>query len=419
MESYHYLLDIALILLFTKVFGIFSKKLRMPSVVGALIAGIVLGPACLNLVQTSNLISSLSELGVIVIMFSAGLETSIADLKKAGLKAFIIALLGVLVPLGVGYLIGMMYNAGPDAWIENLFIGVIFTATSVGITVETLKEMKCMATESGNTILAAAVIDDVLGIICLTLVTGFADSSVNILMVLLKIALFIVFAIVLGIALHKAFAWWFSHDPNNGLQRYSIVSFAFALIMAYCSEHFFGVADITGSFVAGLIISGTRQCAYVTKRIGTMSYMLISPIFFASIGLKLESITLSWSLLFLIVLLCVAAVVTKIVGCGGGALLCHYSKTQSLRIGCGMISRGEVALIVANKGMALGLLSDFFVTPILLCVVFTTLITPILLKVVYKHQPDDPDFKNFHGSAAEANEITEVLSNPMTNMNVQ
>ena len=392
MDSYRYLLDLALILLGTKVFGLFSRKLRMPAVVGALLAGILLGPAVFGLVQPSNLISTLSEIGVIVLMFGAGLETSITDLKKAGLKAFVIAVLGVLVPLAMGYAIGMMYNVGPDAWIENLFLGVILTATSVGITVETLKEMGAMKTESGNAILAAAVIDDVLGIIALTIVSGLADSSIDVGMVLLKIVLFFIFAVVVGIVLHKAFAWWFDHDSRGGLQRYSIVSFAFALLMAYASEAFFGVADITGSFVAGLIISGTSQCAYVEKRIGTLSYLLISPVFFASIGLKLEPLQLSTSLLILIVLLCVVSVVSKVVGCGLGGLLCRYSKTQSIRIGCGMVSRGEVALIVANRGMALGILPSIFVTPILLCVVFTTIITPVLLKLVYNPKGDDSDY---------------------------
>ncbi len=336
MQEYRYLLDIALILLMTKAFGLFSRRLRMPSVVGALIAGIVLGPAVLNIVEPSKLIESLSEIGVIVLMFAAGLETSITDLKKAGVKAFIIATLGVLVPLAVGYVVGGFYNVGPDAWLHNLFLGVILTATSVGITVETLKEMGCMSTESGNAILAAAVIDDVLGIICLTLVTGMADSSVNIGVVMFKILLFFVFAVVVGVILHKVFSWWFEHDSCGGLQRYSIVSFAFALIMAFCSEAFFGVADITGSFVAGLILSGT------------------------------------------------ISVLTKIMGCGLGAIVCKYTPTQAIRIGCGMISRGEVALIVANKGMALGILPEVFVTPVLLCVVFTTVVTPILLKIVYK-----------------------------------
>ena len=370
MQEYRYLLDIALILLMTKAFGLFSRRLRMPSVVGALIAGIVLGPAVLNIVEPSKLIESLSEIGVIVLMFAAGLETSITDLKKAGLKAFIIATLGVLVPLAVGYVVGGFYNVGPDAWLHNLFLGVILTATSVGITVETLKEMGCMSTESGNAILAAAVIDDVLGIICLTLVTGMADSSVNIGVVMFKILLFFVFAVVVGVILHKVFS----------------------LIMAFCSEAFFGVADITGSFVAGLILSGTRQCAYVTKRISTLSYMLITPVFFASIGLKLSPITWNAKLIELVIVLCVVAVLTKIIGCGLGAIVCKYTPTQAIRIGCGMISRGEVALIVANKGMALGILPEVFVTPVLLCVVFTTVITPILLKIVYKKKPNDADF---------------------------
>ena len=350
MQEYRYLLDIALILLMTKAFGLFSRRLRMPSVVGALIAGIVLGPAVLNIVEPSKLIESLSEIGVIVLMFAAGLETSITDLKKAGLKAFIIATLGVLVPLAVGYVVGGFYNVGPDAWLHNL------------------------------------------GIICLTLVTGMADSSVNIGVVMFKILLFFVFAVVVGLILHKVFSWWFEHDSCGGLQRYSIVSFAFALIMAFCSEAFFGVADITGSFVAGLILSGTRQCDYVTKRISTLSYMLITPVFFASIGLKLSPITWNAKLIELVIVLCVVAVLTKIIGCGLGAIVCKYTPTQAIRIGCGMISRGEVALIVANKGMALGILPEVFVTPVLLCVVFTTVITPILLKIVYKKKPNDADF---------------------------
>ncbi len=392
MESYRYLLDIALILLSTKAFGLFSRRLMMPSVVGALIAGIVLGPAVLNFVQPSNLITSLSEIGVVILMFAAGLGTSVTDLRKAGLKAFVIATLGVVVPLIAGYMIGSLYNVGPSAWLENLFLGVILTATSVGITVETLKEMNCMSTESGNAILAAAVIDDVLGIVCLTLVSGLADSSVNIEVVLLKIVAFFVFSIVAGVILHKCFKWWFEHDPRGGLQRYSIVSFAFALLMAYAAEHFFGVADITGSFVAGLIISGTSQCSYVTKRIGTVSYILITPIFFASIGLKLTPIHITGSLIVLLLVLCIVATLTKILGCGLGALMCRYDVSQSFRIGCGMVSRGEVALIVANKGIALHLLPNFFVTPVLLCVVFTTIITPILLKIAYKHHENDADF---------------------------
>lgn len=392
MENYRYLLDIALILLATKAFGLFTRRLQMPSVVGSLLAGIILGPALLNIVQPSDLISSLSEIGVIVLMFEAGLDTSITDLKNAGLKALWIALLGVLVPLAMGFLVGSMYNVGPEAWLENLFIGVILTATSVGITVETLKEMGAMKTHSGNTILAAAVIDDVLGIVALTLVSGMADSSINIGIVLLKVVLFFIFSIIVGIILHKVFAFWFDHDSRGGLQRYSIVSFAFALIMAFVSEEFFGVADITGSFVAGLMISGTSQCAYVTKRISTLSYLLITPIFFANIGLGLTGIEFNGGTLLLILIFCVVVVLSKVLGCAVAAKMVGYSNSQSMRIGCGMVSRGEVALIVANRGIALGLLSSVFVTPILLCVVFTTVVTPLLLKWAYKPIKNDPDF---------------------------
>lgn len=392
MENYRYLLDIALILLATKAFGLFTRRLQMPSVVGSLLAGIILGPALLNIVQPSDLISSLSEIGVIVLMFEAGLDTSITNLKNAGLKALWIALLGVLVPLAMGFLVGSMYNVGPEAWLENLFIGVILTATSVGITVETLKEMGAMKTHSGNTILAAAVIDDVLGIVALTLVSGMADSSINIGIVLLKVVLFFIFSIIVGIILHKVFAFWFDHDSRGGLQRYSIVSFAFALIMAFVSEEFFGVADITGSFVAGLMISGTSQCAYVTKRISTLSYLLITPIFFANIGLGLTGIEFNGGTLLLILIFCVVAVLSKVLGCAVAAKMVGYSNSQSMRIGCGMVSRGEVALIVANRGIALGLLSSVFVTPILLCVVFTTVVTPLLLKWAYKPIKNDPDF---------------------------
>ena len=384
MQEYRYLLDIALILLMTKAFGLFSRRLRMPSVVGALIAGIVLGPAVLNIVEPSKLIESLSEIGVIVLMFEAGLETSITDLKRAGLKAFIIATLGVLVPLAIGYVVGGFYNVGPDAWLHNLFLGVILTATSVGITVETLKEMGCMSTESGNAILAAAVIDDVLGIVCLTLVTGMADSSVNIGVVMFKILLFFVFAVVVGVILHKVFSWWFEHDSCSGLQRYSIVSFAFALIMAFCSEAFFGVADITGAYVAGLVVSMIQKEHYLESRFSVLSYVYLSPIFFASIGLKVHLPKMSSAIILFAVVLTVVAILTKVVGCGLGAKLCRYTGKESLQIGVGMVSRGEVALIVASKGEALGLMGTQLMGPVVIVVIITTIIAPILLKPVFR-----------------------------------
>lgn len=390
MESYHYLLDLALILLFTKSFGLITKRIQMPQVVGALLAGIVLGPALLGWVTESELLSQIAEIGVIVLMFSAGLETEIDELKKSGKASFIIALIGVVVPLAGGYFLASFFNVGPDAFLQNMFIGVILTATSVSITVETLKEMGKLSTPSGNAILGAALIDDILGIVALTVITGMADTSVNLGVVLLKILAFFILAAIVGVIARKLIKGWFART-NDVRRRFSIMSFAFCLIFAYIAEEFFGVADITGAFIAGLIISGTSKATYVSSRIDTLSYLLISPVFFASIGLKFDLPGMSQDIILFSILLVVLAVLTKIVGCGLGAKLCGYKNIQCTRIGVGMISRGEVALIVATKGMSVGLMVDVFFGPVILMVVLTTIVTPILLKVVFRNMAEDPD----------------------------
>lgn len=390
MESYRYLLDVALILLSTKVFGLLTRKIEMPQVVGALVAGIVLGPVCFNIVQESSFISEIAEIGVIVLMFSAGLETDINELKRTGKKSFIIAVVGVLVPLIFGYFLMTFYNTGDNAVLQNIFIGVILTATSVSISVETLKEMGKLSTESGNAILGAALIDDILGIIALTVITGMADTSVNLVVVLFKILAFFVFAIIVGLLARKAVEKWFNRD-DKVRRRFSIISFAFCLIFAFVAEEFFGVADITGAFIAGLIISGTSKSTYVSARVETLSYMLISPVFFASIGLKVVLPEMTTSIVIFSILLVLVAVLTKIIGCGLGAKVCKFKNIQCARIGVGMISRGEVALIVATKGVSVGLMNMDFFGPIIIMVVITTVITPILLKFVFAQRENDPD----------------------------
>ncbi len=392
MEEYRYLLDIALILLSTKFFGILTKRIEMPQVVGALVAGLILGPACLNLVVESDFLNHIAEIGVIVLMFTAGLETDINELKKSGKNSFVIALIGVIVPLLGGFFVAHFFNSGPDAFLQNMFIGVILTATSVSISVETLKEMGRLSTPSGNAILGAALIDDILGIIALTIITGMADTSVKLSVVLMKIVAFFVMAVIVGIFARKLIEKFFDRYQKVH-RRFSILSFAFCLIFAFVAEAVFGVADITGAFIAGLIISGTSRCHYVQMRMETLSYLLISPVFFASIGLKVVLPEMSSSIIIFTVLLMVMSVLTKIAGCGLGAKMCKYTNIQSLRIGIGMVSRGEVALIVASKGMAVGLMKDEFFAPIILMVVFTTVITPILLKVVFKDRPNDPDIQ--------------------------
>ncbi len=402
--SYHFLLDLALILLSTKVLGLITKKFKMPQVVGALLAGLILGPAVLNILKETDFIVQMSELGVIVLMFTAGLETDIRELKKTGLASFVIALIGVIVPLVGGFAVAYFFNDGSatdasaSVFLQNVFIGIILTATSVSITVETLKEMGKLNTRAGNAILGAAIIDDILGIVALTIITSLADTSVNVAIVLLKVVGFFVFAAAVGVLFYFLFNKWVKYY-NKDKRRFVIIAFVFCLLISYCAEVFFGVADITGAFIAGLVISNVQRSNYIAARFETMSYMLLSPMFFASIGIKVVLPNMTGSIILFSVLLAIVAVLTKVVGCGLGAKICRFSNKESLQIGVGMISRGEVALIVASKGAALGLMSSTFFGPVVITVVFTTIVTPILLKLVFHSKkdgktPPEPEFQS-------------------------
>ncbi|MCT7399984.1 MULTISPECIES: cation:proton antiporter [Eubacterium] len=392
--DYKFLLDIAIILASTKILGLFTKKVNMPQVVGALLAGVILGPACVGVLTETDMIQNMAELGVIVLMFCAGMETDIEELKRSGKASFVIALLGVIVPLVVGGGVAYLFiNNGyidtsdvtSSVFLQSVFIGVILTATSVSITVETLKELGKLKTKSGNAILGAAIIDDILGIIALTIVTSLADTSVNIAVVLFKIVLFFVFCGVVGVIVYYAFKKW-CEISGKGMHRHAIIAFVICLVMAFCAEHFFGVADITGAFFAGLIISMTQKDQFIASKFDVLSYLLLSPIFFASIGLKVELPKMGPAIIAFAAVITIVALLTKIIGCGLGAKVCGYKNYQALRIGVGMISRGEVALIVASKGAAVGLMSNNIMGPIIIVVVITTIITPILLKPVFNKE---------------------------------
>lgn len=370
--NYDYLLYLAIILMSTKLLGLVTRKAHMPQVVGALIAGLILGPAFLGLLHSSRFLNQVSEIGVIVLMFMAGLETDTEELKRSGLASFIVALFGVLVPLAGGFGIAMACRvASPELsaseLMQNIFIGIILTATSVSITVETLKEMGKVSTKAGTAILGAAIIDDILGIVALTVITSMADPSTNIVLVLLKIVGFFAFAIVFGVGFFYIIQKWVSLDPRPN-RRHVIMTFAFCLVMSFCAEHFFGVADITGAYVAGLVLSHSTKREVIYREFDTVSYLLVAPVFFASIGLKVELSSMSGSLITFTLLLLVVAILTKILGCGLGAKLMGYTSKESFQIGIGMISRGEVALIVANKGEALGLIGDKLYAPIVVTV---------------------------------------------------
>ena len=366
--SYHYLLDLALILLTTKVLGIATGKFQMPRVVGSLLAGLVMGPAVLNMLSETAFLSQLSELGVIVILFAAGMGTDLRELRNAGKAGFFVALCGVLVPLVMGT--GFGYLAAFAGWIpeanllESIFLGTVLTATSVSITVETLKELGRLDTKVGNTILAAALIDDVLGLVALTVVASLAGESANLLWVLAKIVLFFVFAIVMagaGIALLR---WMINQADGKNLRRYPVLAFVICLLLSYCAEEFFGVADIIGAFVAGLIVASTPKAQYIRLKFEPLSYLLLTPVFFSNIGINVQLPELNVGLLLFSLALLATAILSKVIGCGLGAKLCGF------------------------QGLSMGILSEAMMTPIIITVVGCAVLTPLLLKIAFRNEPE-------------------------------
>jgi Kef-type K+ transport system membrane component KefB len=386
METYRFLLDVALILLSTKVLGLITRKLQLPQVVGALLAGLIFGPAVLNIIHPTDFLSSLSEIGVIVIMFGAGMSTDIKELKHAGSSGFLVALIGVLFPLAMGTLLGFLFapgESGPSQILQHVFIGTILTATSVSITVETLKEIGKLNTKVGNTILAAALIDDVLGLVVLTIVTSLAGDSVNVALVLLKILLFFVFVAVVAFLGVKLFTWYENRFQKN-LHRFPLLAFVLCLLMAFLAEEVFGVADIIGAFAAGVIVANTPRGAYIESKFQPLSYLLLTPVFFANIGLKVVLPAMNWQIVLFAVLLVAVAILSKLVGCGLGAKICGFNWQESVQVGLGMACRGEVALIVANRGASMGLMPDEYFGPVIIMVVCCAVFTPIALKLAFR-----------------------------------
>lgn len=389
MESYSFILFLAIIMISTKILGLFTRKIHMPAVVGALVAGVILGPSCLNLItltgDTGVFLEQMAEIGVILLMFNAGLETDLSELKKNGVASFVTALIGVIVPL-IGGFLGYAFFfhtdfSDYDEVLKAVFVGVVLTATSVSITVETLREMGKLKGKVGTTILGAAVIDDIIGIIVLTIVTSLKDTSVSPITVVLKIVLYFVFIAVLIFVLTKLKVFVEEQDEKR---RTAIICVALCFILSYISEEYFGIADITGAYFAGLMLCTMKVGPYVARRCEIPSYLIFSPVFFASVGLKVTLGGMDASIWIFAIILLVIAILSKVVGCGLGAKICGCTGKEAFQVGIGMISRGEVALIVAQKGYASGMLDDVLFAPIVLVVIVTTLITPILLKLVMK-----------------------------------
>lgn len=383
--EYKYLLDIGLILVVVKIFTIITQKIKMPKVLGGLIAGIVLGPAMLNIVQNSTILEALSKFGIILIMFLAGMETSIKKFISNSNKYVIIATIGVIVPLVLGTICSLIYVQDLKT---NLFFGAVITATSVSITVETLIEMKKIKSSVGLAILGAGVVDDIIGILFLTIIMNSGNLQVKTFaLIIIKVILFFVMAIILGLLFFKVFEKIEKKDiKTEQMPTYSI---AFALILAYIAE-MLGVSGIIGAYIAGLVIGNTEKGRKVRKKLDLVVHMIFSPIFFASVGLNLTTLKFSLPVWGFIIIFTAITIISKIIGNGLGAKICGYSKEKAIQIGIGMATRGEVALIMANEAKKINLINEEVFSIVIITVMLVTLITPILLHYSFKtnHEKD-------------------------------
>lgn len=385
MEAYSIFKDLAIIIVFAKLFGIIARKLRAPQVVGEIVAGLIIGPGVLGLVQQTDFLVQMAEIGVVLLMFSAGLETDLKELLKTGPIALLIACCGVFIPLVGGTLLYMgFYGSAPwgsENFYKAVFIGVIMTATSVSITVESLREMGKLKGKVGTTILSAAIIDDVIGIIVLTFVVGFKNPESNSGSVIMSTVLFFVLALVVGMILYRIFKKIDARYPHT--RRIPIISLALCFFFAYAAEKFFGIADITGAYVAGIVLCSIKDSNYIEEKMEVSSYMIFGPVFFASIGLKTNIENVDGGILLFSAGFVLVALLCKIIGCGLMAKLCRFRGMDCLKIGVGMMTRGEVALIVAQKGLSVGLLTPVYFTSVILLIIVSSISTPIILKLLY------------------------------------
>ncbi len=385
MEAYNVFKDLGIIIIFAKLFGILARKCKAPQVVGEIIAGLIIGPSILGLVQQSDFLVQMAEVGVVLLMFSAGLETDLKELMKTGPIALLIACAGVFVPLIGGALLYMGFYGmapwGSEKFFMAVFMGVMMTATSVSITVQSLKEMGKLKGKVGTTILSAAIIDDVIGILVLTFVIGFKNPQSNPTGVVLSTLLFFLLAFAVGTIVYRIFKKLDERYPHT--QRIPILSLALCFFFAYAAEHYFGIADITGAYAAGVVLCSIRDSSYIDQKMEISSYMIFGPVFFASIGFKTSIDHFSGGILAFSAAFVLIALITKIIGCGLMAKACRFSFPDSLKIGVGMMTRGEVALIVAQKGLSVGLLTPEYFTAVILLIIVSSVSTPILLKLLY------------------------------------
>lgn len=394
---------LGVILIVTKGLGMLFRKIGLPQVAGMVVGGIALG--LLGFLHTEHgilsylikpdavedtVLKTLAEIGVVLILFTSGMETNVSDLKKSGITATLIALAGVFIPIILGTLGTLLFldgyaNFTTAKLLNACFCGVILAATSVGITVETLKEMGKLNTKLGTTIVSAAIIDDVIGILALSVLTGLGGGggALEILWTLLRCVGFFALTLVVGFFVRKIFK---SEELRHPHTRHNIIfAVGICFLFAFVAEEFFGIAAITGAYLAGLSLSGLSDTNYVDRRINTGSYIIFIPVFFAYIGISADFSGLSLSYLWFALTFTALGILGKIIGCGAVARATGLPTRESLAVGCGMMARGEVALAVCAMGASM--VAEGGIDPVIATVVLivtSSILTPVLLKTLFK-----------------------------------
>lgn len=421
-QAYKILLPLGLLLLLSKVFSLLLGKIKVPQVIGYLVAGLVVGLIYLIPNQTiltdytKDGIDFFAKIGVILIMFSAGIETDIKKVKSVGACAFVVALAGVLTPMLLCFLMAFVFDKISGVTIDSsriyteLFYGVILTATSVSVTVATLKELGKLDSKVGSCLVSAAIIDDVLGIIVLSLIISLSGSSstgsdlatltlnamdqsentfLTILFIILYMILYFGLTFGAGFFIRKLFNWLGSKYPHH--VRIVIISLGLCLIWAYISEYF-NIADITGAYLMGLILSSTVAHGYIDHRAETTCNYLFGPIFFGSIAMSLYQSNFDFSdpefLTFLLfgAFWIVIGLLGKIIGCTFAGLCFKYKFRDAIKFGFGMMARAEVLIVCAEKGVDCGLVDNRIMMFCLVLILISSFITPIFLKLSYKKE---------------------------------
>lgn len=433
-EVLNFIFALALILLTTKIGGLLCRKAGLPQVLGYIVAGVLIGPAIFgdlfgwSIIDIGNntfggLVSltdenggqlgleTFAKIGVLIIMFISGMETDLGEVKSTGVVSGMVAFVGVIVPMGLGFLVCVPFvmtgvlntETFTFDFINALFVGVVLTATSVALTVSVLREMGKLQGKIGTIILSAAIIDDIIGIIILSVMVGlFGDSSADSglllemimntgvseslepLFVVLMIVAFFILAIGAGLGFNKLFKYFDKKWPKS--HRIPLFSLVLCFVYSYVAEVVFGVADITGAFLAGLVIStNKRNSHYVDSKLDVTSYLLFSPVFFASIGINMNLIdgfSNGWMILA-IMAITIVGLLSKVLACGLTAKCYKINTNESLVIGIGMMSRGEVSLIVSEKGVTSGLLDSSFTIVSVFMTLLSAILVPIFLKMAY------------------------------------